>query len=83
MRTKLIRIGNSRAVRLPGELLEAAGLHDELDLSVEGPAIILRSADHPRAGWEAAFREMAERGDDELLDPDVPTEFDENEWEWP
>ena len=38
----------------------------------------------PRAGWEAAFKEMAERGDDKLLDGDLPslTSWDEEEWNW-
>lgn len=40
-------------------------------------------ADRPRDGWEAAFRAMAENGDDALLDPEVsiPSVWDEEEWE--
>jgi len=37
--------------------------------------LVIRPAFHPRAGWEAQCRLMAERGDDELLDPEA-------EWEW-
>lgn len=37
----------------------------------------------PRAGWDEAFREMAERGDDTLLIPgDLEHSFDEEEWDW-
>lgn len=37
----------------------------------------------PRAGWDEAFRKMAERGDDALLIPDdLEHSFDEEEWEW-
>ena len=36
-----------------------------------------------REGWAEEAREMAERGEDRLLDSDVPTTFDETEWEWP
>ena len=37
-----------------------------------------------RHGWAAAFREMAGRGDDTVLDPDAPSLsiWDEGEWEW-
>jgi hypothetical protein len=35
----------------------------------------------PREGWEDAFRIMAKRGDDVLLEEPLPTSFDENEWE--
>jgi hypothetical protein len=37
----------------------------------------------PRARWDAAFREMAQRGDDALLDDASGTSaWDEGEWEW-
>jgi|RhiMetdeSRZDD1v2_1073273.scaffolds.fasta_scaffold858189_3 hypothetical protein len=39
---------------------------------------------NPRAGWADAFRVMARRGDDALLDGDVllPTKWDNEEWVW-
>ena len=36
----------------------------------------------PREGWDEAFRQMAERGDDWLLDEPVSTVWDEEEWDW-
>ncbi|HYH79836.1 MAG TPA: hypothetical protein VEX86_08560 [Longimicrobium sp.] len=36
-----------------------------------------------REGWDAAFRTMAERGDDALLDGDaIAGDWDEEEWDW-
>lgn len=36
-----------------------------------------------RSGWADAFRRMATRGDDRLIDGDWPaTDFDKAEWEW-
>jgi hypothetical protein len=35
----------------------------------------------PREGWEEAFRAMAERGDDRLIDESPSTVFDDTEWE--
>ena len=36
----------------------------------------------PREGCEESFTDMAEGGDDRLLDPETATEWDETEWEW-
>ena len=51
---------------------------------MQGNQIVLRSARRPREGWEESFREMAKRGDDQLLDGDLvnQTSFDEEEWGW-
>ncbi len=84
MKTKIVRIGNSRGVRIPKALLEQCGLHGTVELEVEGETLVLRPVAQPRAGWDEAFRLMAERGDDRLLDPDssTGTEWDQTEWEW-
>lgn len=84
MRTSIIRIGNSQGIRIPKVLLEQSGLGTEVDVEVEDETIIIRSATHPRQGWEDKFRLMAEHGDDRMLDEDVSsrTEWDEEEWEW-
>lgn len=37
---------------------------------------------HPREGWEESFAEMAELGDDRLLDAETETEWDRTGWEW-
>ena len=49
-------------------LLEQSGLGDEVESSVEDGSLVIKPATKPRAGWEAAFRRMAERGDDAPLD---------------
>jgi antitoxin MazE len=83
IRSKVVKIGNSRGIRIPRTLLEQAGLTDEVEMTVEGNRLIVHSAHLPRAGWEARFAEMAEKGDDQLLDEAVlPTQWDEDEWTW-
>jgi antitoxin MazE len=83
MRARIVRIGNSRGIRIPKPLLEQAGLGgDEVELSVEGRRIVIAPAHRARAGWAEAFAGMHGAGDDRLLDEDVPTRFDEEEWEW-
>ena len=84
MKARIVRIGNSRGVRIPKPILEQTGLHGEVDISAEKDAVVIRPAARPRAGWAAAFRAMAARGDDRLIDDAGPTlsTWDEDGWEW-
>lgn len=84
MRTRIVKIGNSQGVRIPKALLEESGLSGEVELSVQDGTLVIAQAGQPRQGWAEAFREMAQRGDDELLDGDETTltAFDEESWEW-
>ena len=82
MKTRLVRIGNSRGVRLPKLLIDEARLTDEVDVRVRNGTIVIARASRPRAGWEEAARAMHARGDDRLLDPVTPTRFDDERWEW-
>jgi antitoxin MazE len=82
MKARIIRIGNSRGIRLPKPLLEEAELPDEVEIHAKPGRIIIQSAVRPRAGWAAAARQLAERGEDALIDASTPTEFDAEEWTW-
>ena len=82
MKSRLIRIGNSRGVRLPKPLIEEAGLDEEVEVQVRGSAVVITSRAAPRAGWADAARLMRERGDDRLLDAPTRTRFDDKEWRW-
>jgi antitoxin MazE len=81
MKTRLVRIGNSRGVRIPKPLIEEAGLAEEVELRVRDGAIVIASAAGVRAGWAEAAQELHERGEDEHVILPVPTRFEE-EWEW-
>ena len=82
MKTRIVRIGNSRGVRIPKPLLEQAGLEDEVELRVVEDGIVIASVREPRAGWEAAANLARKRGEDGLLDVSTPTRFDTAEWQW-
>jgi antitoxin MazE len=68
IKARIIRIGNSRGVRIPKHVLDETGLSDEVELAVEGGQIVIRAAGGPRAGWAEQFKLMHERGDDRLLE---------------
>mgnify|MGYP005819088661 CR=1 FL=1 len=82
MKTRLIRIGNSRGVRLPKPLILEVGLSEEVELRVQEGAIVIARAALPRSGWAEAAKRLRMRGEDTLLDPPTPTRFDETEWKW-
>jgi antitoxin MazE len=82
VRTKLIPIGNSRGVRLPKSLIQEAGLLDEVDIHVRDGAVIITSAQPPRAGWAEAATVMHDRQEDQLIDSPNDTKFDSEQWEW-
>ena len=82
MKARLVRIGNSRGIRLPKPLIEQAGLTDEVELRMQAGVITIRAATGARAGWAEAAKLMRSRNDDRLLDLPVATRFDEDEWEW-
>lgn len=84
MRSRIVRIGNSKGIRIPKALLEEAQLKDEVDITVENGALVVRPVRRVREGWAEAARAMHEAGEDGPLDGwDFPNEFDETEWEWP
>ena len=83
---KLVRIGNSRGVRLPKAVIELARLGDEVELAVRGDEVILKSLEHPRSGWDEAMRRaIAEHGaelteeDREWLDAPLETPLRDEE----
>lgn len=84
MKTTVIRIGNSRGVRIPKALLEQCRLRDTVELDVENGSLVIRASDRPRSGWDEAFGKMAASGDDALLDAEYLTtsRWDDSEWEW-
>lgn len=82
METRLIRIGNSRGIRIPKALLRAAGLGTRLRLRVVDSGLLVESVDNPRAGWAHEARELGMSPDGGLLDEPVATAFDDSEWEW-
>jgi hypothetical protein len=60
-------------------MLAELRLEDEVDISVERNALVVRRAHRPREGWEAA---IVRAGAQPLLDPELATEFDKREWQW-
>lgn len=82
MKAKIIRIGNSKGIRLPKPVIDQVGLAEEVDLKVRDGEIVISPANVPRRGWAEAAQALSVAGEDRLLDDPVPTDFDRDEWEW-
>lgn len=80
METSIIKIGNSKGLRLSKTILEKYNIKDKVELILEKGQIVLRPIDSPRKNWDREFKKMGENGDDKLLINDVFE--DENLEEW-
>ena len=82
VKARIVKIGNSQGIRIPKAWLEQVGLGEDVEVAVGPDQLVIRPARRPRHAWDKQFRDMAEQGDDRLLDEAVPTQWDKDEWEW-
>lgn len=82
VRAKLVRIGNSRGVRIPKSIIEQAGLCDEVELRLVESHIVIEAVSQLREGWSEAAGERVARGEFHLLDPITENDVDEPDWDW-
>ena len=84
MKVNVIRIGNSQGIRIPKPVLEQCHLGATVELEVRKDHLVIRPSERARSGWGDAFRQMAARGDDAMIDEAGArqTEWERTEWEW-
>ncbi|MEQ8580378.1 MAG: AbrB/MazE/SpoVT family DNA-binding domain-containing protein [Marinoscillum sp.] len=80
MEATIIKIGNSKGLRLSKQILEQYHIKDKVELILEEDKIILKPIEAPRKGWSEAFQEMSQNGDDHLLIEDVFNDEEFGEW---
>ncbi|MCC8361149.1 AbrB/MazE/SpoVT family DNA-binding domain-containing protein [Salinimicrobium sediminilitoris] len=80
METPIIKIGNSKGLRLSKTILDKYQIKEKVELILEEDQIVLRPIDLPRKNWEEKFRDMAENKDDELLIDEVFEDENFDEW---
>jgi len=81
VKARLVRIGNSRGLRLAKPLIEQLGFEEEVDIRAEGGALIIRPSRAVRGGWAEAAAQLAAAGEPAMGDS-MATRFDAEEWEW-
>ena len=80
MELSIIKIGNSKGFRLPKTLIEKYNIKDKVEIILEKGYLIIKPVSSARKGWENAFKEMNENGDDQLLFDDIFEEENFEEW---
>ena len=83
MKAKIIKIGNSKGIRLPNELIKEYKLEEEVTIELREDCIVLKPVViDPRAGWEEIYKKMdhtptQEDKDWVNLEDDIP-----EDWTW-
>lgn len=84
MKVKLISIGNSKGIRLPGAVIRQYNLEDEIELVPGEEGLWIKPSPKNRADWEDQFKKAVsiepETGKKEWIN--IPNGFDQTEWEW-
>ena len=80
MEVSVIKIGNSKGIRLSKTLLDKYNIQDTVEVILEKEQIVIKPLSRPRKGWEKAFKRMSENGDDRLLINDVFEDENLDEW---
>ena len=80
MEISIIKIGNSKGLRLSKTILEKYNIKDKVELILEKGRIILMPIRSPRKNWDLAFEKMAENNDDQLLMNDMFDDENFDEW---
>lgn len=78
MQVSVVQVGNSKGIRLSKTLLERYQITDKVELVLENDHIVLKPVAEPRKNWEAAFAEMHQNGDDQLL---IDSAFEDENWD--
>jgi antitoxin MazE len=82
MEVPIINIGNSKGILLSKTIREKYGFVNKIEITMKENHLELKPVVPPRQGWDEAFREMHERGEDKLIDPDILDDDLLEEWEW-
>ncbi len=80
MEASVIRIGNSKGLRLSKAVLDQYNIKDKVELILEKGYIIIKPVSVPRKNWDRSFKKMRERNEDQLLMNDVFDEESFDQW---
>lgn len=64
MEAKIIRIGNSKGIRLPKRLIAKYGLSETVAIKEVEGGILIEPTDDPKLSWEETYRDMSASDED-------------------
>jgi len=79
----LIKIGNSKGIRIPQPIIKQAGLEGEIEFIVTKEGLLLKPVKKSREGWRENIEKTLDRHrgkDDGIIEEFLAEPFDE--WEW-
>jgi len=88
MQVNVVKIGNSKGIRIPKKVLDQCQIDDTLDLSVENNVIMLKPMHRkPREGWAEAIEAVNKKHgieplDQEWLEANLLGDTEVEDWEW-
>jgi len=80
MRSNLIKIGNSKGIRISSSIIKECELDNEVEIKVEDKKLIIEAVKESRVGWNKSFEKMHKNEEDNLL-IENGNDFDKD-WEW-
>ena len=80
MKSNLIKIGNSKGVRIPSNIIKECEFDNEVEIKVVDKKLIIEAVKEPRSNWNKSFEEMHKKNEDILL-IENGNAFDKD-WEW-
>jgi len=80
MRTKIIKVGNSKGLILNKTILEKYEIGKEVNIRLEEDHLVIEPMNNPRADWDRQFKDAKPTGEEEPLIPDVFEDEDLLEW---
>ncbi len=81
MIAKVIKIGNSKGIRIPNQILKDMNIENQVELIISDSKdeIILKPIHRVREGWSESFKKMRSESADKLV---IDDSLDLKDWEW-
>ncbi len=84
MKSRIVKIGNSKGIRIPKALIEECKLSGDVELEVVSNGLLIKPSKAPRIKWSDAFKRMSNNDEDEMIveNSEAQTSFEKEKWRW-
>jgi len=83
MKLEIIRVGNSKGLRIPKVMLKQCGIAGYVNAEIHNNSLVLTPINKARYGWANAFKQETSRNEDKILTiVEIKNLWDESEWTW-
>jgi antitoxin MazE len=80
VKTSIIKIGNSKGIRILKAILAKYKITEEVDLLMDDNKMVIQPINKKsRVGWDSKFKSMSDKKQDKLL---IPDSIDLNSKDW-